>query len=269
MTGKVCERINFTTMIAEERKSCLNKQLSQGAKSELINHLVDLHSSLHMRHAGTLYHGQKAGADHKVMFRSYLKRLFKNLNNCESSRISTVEMGDKIGVNKFKKYSGGFKSKSGGNLAGVVPPNDNNVPRKIFGREKFGTSPNCPDDMYPYEKPDGSCTDVQPDRFKREEGKHRRRERKTLKALQATAVSATPQPHEQQSKKSIFEKAKSLFITKAVTPPYAPAKPKPVTPPVAHNTSSSTPKTARAEPRASPGPTAKPALAPPVKYTDA
>lgn len=267
MTGKVCERINFATMIAEERKSCLNKQLSQGAKSELINHLVDLHSSLHMRHAGALYHGQKAGADHKHMYRRYLKRLFKNLNNCESSRISAVEMGDKIGVNEFKKYSGGFKPnlKTGGNVTGV-PPNDNNAPRKIFGREKFGTSPNCPDDMYPYEKPDGSCTDVQPDRYKREEGKHRRRERKTLKALQDTTVSASSQTHEQQSKKSIFEKAKSLFITKAVTPPYAPAKPKPVTPPVASNTSISSRKTTRAEPREYPGPTAKPALAPPVKY---
>lgn len=180
--------LNFESMIAEERKSCLTKQLSKDAKGELVNHLTDLHSSLHM-HTDISHE--------KRLLRRYLKRVFKSLNKCDSARITTQELMDIVGSDRLKKYIGG--------TVGSVQANDN-VPRKIFGREKFGTSANCPDDLYPYEKPDGSCTDVQPDDAKREEGKYRRRERKALKAIPAAVDSPPP-------KQGIFEKAKSLFST--------------------------------------------------------
>ena len=188
--------INFESMIAGERKSCLTKQLSKDAKGVLVNHLTDLHSSLHM-HTDVSHE--------KRLLRRYLKRVFKSLNKYDSARITTQELMDTVGSDSLKKYIGG--------TVGSVRVNDH-VPRKIFGREKFGTSANCPDDLYPYEKPDGSCTDVQPDEAKREEGKHRRRERKALKAIPAAANSPPP-------KQGIFEKAKSLFST---TKPAKPAK---------------------------------------------
>lgn len=117
MIGRVGNDINFESMIAEERSSCLNKQLSQGAKSELINNLM------------------KVGDGHKTavkkqMIRRYLKRLFKKLNHCESARISTGELADKA-----RSINLNVKSKKVGGTIESAPGNDS-VPRSTLPPKK-------------------------------------------------------------------------------------------------------------------------------------
>ena len=111
MPQRVCEKFNFESMIADERKSCLRKQLSKDAKTQLIDHLKSLHTSLHSRGKGELYHSQKGGgsaADHEKMFRRYLQSLYKKLNDCDDGRISAEEMSTNLSVNNFKKSGGGL-----------------------------------------------------------------------------------------------------------------------------------------------------------------
>lgn len=122
MIGRVGNDINFESMIAEERSSCLNKQLSQGAKSELINNLM------------------KVGDGHKTavkkqMIRRYLKRLFKKLNHCESARISTGELADKA-----RSINLNVKSKKVGGTIESAPGNDS-VPRSTLPPKKRFLSP--------------------------------------------------------------------------------------------------------------------------------
>lgn len=117
MTERVCGNLNFESMISDERKSCLRKQLSKEAKNKLIDHLAKLHTSLHSRAKGELYHAQQGGGsadDHKKMFRSYLKSLFKKFNGCDSGRISAEEMSSKLSVDNFKRSGGGLFGPSKG-----------------------------------------------------------------------------------------------------------------------------------------------------------
>ena len=117
MAERVCNKFNFDSMIADERKSCLRKQLSKDAKTQLIEHLKSLHTSLHSRGKGELYHSQKGGgssADHEKMFRRYLQSLYKKLNGCEAGRISASELITKLSVNDFKKSGGGLFGPSQG-----------------------------------------------------------------------------------------------------------------------------------------------------------
>jgi len=109
MAERVCEKFNFESMISDERKSCLRKQLSKDAKNKLIDHLVKVHKSLHSRGKGELYHSQQGGgsaADHNKMFRRYLKSVFKKLNDCDSGRISAEEISSKVSFDEFKMSGG-------------------------------------------------------------------------------------------------------------------------------------------------------------------
>ena len=179
MPERVCGHLNFESMISDERKSCLRKQLSKEAKNKLIDHLAKLHTSLHSRAKGELYHAQQGGGsadDHKKMFRSYLKSLFKKFNGCDSGRISAEEMSSKLSVDNFKRSGGGLFGPSKGKKlpngyqldrgASIPPVCKGGGDKKSGGFRKsrgdrWGTSARCPD-THPYETPDGNCTNVPP-----------------------------------------------------------------------------------------------------------